>query len=129
MREHFGHYYQRSDAELVEIWTHAIVVLDANVLLNLYRYTPSTRDELLSVLRKTREQLWLPHQGPRQCYALPLPPRQLPRQSPKHVAKAQEISDLPGRLLLAGVPRVNGIQVLRLNRPTKKSPKYATATP
>lgn len=39
-----------------------IVVPDANVLLNLYRYTDRARDDLLSVLERLGSQLWVPHQ-------------------------------------------------------------------
>jgi hypothetical protein len=44
------------------MWLQGLFVLDANVLLNLYRYSASTRDELLSVLRKIEDRLWLPYQ-------------------------------------------------------------------
>ena len=42
----------------------AVVVLDANVLLDLYRYTKDGRDQVLSVLRMfaKNRRLWLPHQ-------------------------------------------------------------------
>jgi hypothetical protein len=39
-----------------------MVVPDANVLLNLYRYTDQARDDLLSVLARLGNQLWIPHQ-------------------------------------------------------------------
>lgn len=40
----------------------ALVVVDANVLLNLYRYNESTRDDLLGLLDKLGDRLWAPHQ-------------------------------------------------------------------
>ncbi|HUB98321.1 MAG TPA: PIN domain-containing protein [Solirubrobacterales bacterium] len=39
-----------------------MVVPDANVLLNLYRYTDRARDDLFSVLERLGERLWVPHQ-------------------------------------------------------------------
>lgn len=39
-----------------------LVVLDANVLLSLYRYNDKARDDLLGVLAKLGERLWIPHQ-------------------------------------------------------------------
>lgn len=63
MRSHFAHHYRPSPTDLESIWKGAIVALDANVLLNLYRYTVSTRDELLSVLGAIQERLWIPHQA------------------------------------------------------------------
>jgi hypothetical protein len=44
------------------VLTSGIVVPDANVLLNLYRYTEQSRDDLLSVLERLGAQLWIPHQ-------------------------------------------------------------------
>lgn len=38
------------------------VVLDANVLLNLYRYNQDARDALLSVLKELDTRLWVPNQ-------------------------------------------------------------------
>jgi rRNA-processing protein FCF1 len=48
--------------DLEQALQSALVVLDANVLLNLYRYTASTRDDLLRVLRTLGDRLWIPHQ-------------------------------------------------------------------
>ncbi|MEV4130684.1 PIN domain-containing protein [Dactylosporangium sp. NPDC049742] len=39
-----------------------IVVVDANVLLDAYRYTTDARSELLSALRALGKRLWVPHQ-------------------------------------------------------------------
>jgi hypothetical protein len=50
------------DQELDEALRVALVVIDTNVLLNLYRYNESTRDDLLEVLQKVGGRLWVPHQ-------------------------------------------------------------------
>jgi hypothetical protein len=50
------------DAELDDALRTALVVVDANVLLNLYRYNESTRTDLLGVLRRLEDRLWAPHQ-------------------------------------------------------------------
>lgn len=42
--------------------TQGLVVPDANVLLNLYRYNEQTRADLFAVLKKLRDRLWVPHQ-------------------------------------------------------------------
>jgi predicted nucleic acid-binding protein len=39
-----------------------MVVLDTNVLLNLYRSNERTRQDSLAVLTKLRDRLWVPHQ-------------------------------------------------------------------
>lgn len=41
---------------------NSMIVPDANVLLNLYRYTPDGRNNLLSTLEAISERLWVPHQ-------------------------------------------------------------------
>lgn len=50
----------RSDYE--RIFDSGLVVLDTNVLLNLYRSNESTRRDMLAVLARLRERLWIPHQ-------------------------------------------------------------------
>jgi len=51
-----------SDGELDAALQSALVVIDANVLLNLYRYNESTRDDLLGILQRLEDRLWAPHQ-------------------------------------------------------------------
>jgi hypothetical protein len=63
MKKMFSGYYRPTDDEFSKIWADCVFVLDANVLLNLYRYTPETRDELLRVLTEYSERIWLPHQA------------------------------------------------------------------
>lgn len=46
-----------------------MIVLDANVLLNLYRYGTERRDELLGFLELHREQLFVPHQALKEFWA------------------------------------------------------------
>ena len=50
------------ESELETALRFALVVVDANVLLNLYRYNESTRDDLLGVLRRLGDRLWVPNQ-------------------------------------------------------------------
>lgn len=38
-------------------------VLDASAILNLYRYPKKARDDLVSVLKKISDRLWIPHQA------------------------------------------------------------------
>lgn len=44
----------------MRIWDEALIVLDTNVILNLYRLPATARDELLTVLESFKERLWLP---------------------------------------------------------------------
>lgn len=58
----FPGYWLPSEAEPDAALRSALVVIDANVLLNLYRYNESTRDDLLEVLRRFGDRLWVPNQ-------------------------------------------------------------------
>lgn len=54
--------YNYSDTEgYAQVWKTALFVFDTNVLLNLYRYQTSTREELLTVLEKLTDRIWIPH--------------------------------------------------------------------
>ena len=63
MKDSFPEYYASSEEELAEIWRECLFVFDANVLLNLYRYSADTRAHLLEVLGKLESRLWVPHQA------------------------------------------------------------------
>jgi hypothetical protein len=63
MRETFPGYYTPSDAEFKRLWTKSLFVLDANVLLNLYRYSSETRKKLIEILQRLDTRLWVPHQA------------------------------------------------------------------
>lgn len=43
-------------------YTSGMIVLDTNVLLDLYRYTPEARDEVLEALKRVAGNLWMPYQ-------------------------------------------------------------------
>ena len=47
MRDGFRAYYAPSADEFERLWSEAIIVFDANALLNLFRYSAATRDEWL----------------------------------------------------------------------------------
>lgn len=57
----FESYRTVTDAEYYSLLTTGLVVLDTNVLLNLYRYHEQTRHELLDVLARLGDRLWIPH--------------------------------------------------------------------
>lgn len=63
MRNKFFENYILSDKDLIKnIWNDAIIVLDANVLLNLYRYSEENKENLLKVLNHYKDRLWIPYQ-------------------------------------------------------------------
>ena len=63
MKSSFPGYYRLTNEELKRLWDECIFVLDASVLLNLYRYSDQTREELLDILRGIQDRLWIPHQA------------------------------------------------------------------
>ena len=62
MRTTFLGYYRFTEEEFSTLWKDCLFVLDANVILNLYRYSKNTSDVLLNILKGISERLWLPHQ-------------------------------------------------------------------
>lgn len=60
MREKFREFYFDKDDK--KIWEESIIILDTNVLLNLYRYTKETLDQIIGLLNKYRDNLCMPHQ-------------------------------------------------------------------
>jgi len=63
MRQMFGHLLPMSKEESEAIWNEGTLTVDANVLLDLYRYHPETRDALIRTLRAFQGRLWLSHQA------------------------------------------------------------------
>lgn len=62
MRDTFSGYYQPEESEFSVLWEDCLFVLDANVLLNLYRYSPQTSQVLIDILTQISDRLWIPHQ-------------------------------------------------------------------
>jgi hypothetical protein len=58
----FEEYQEPSTQILQAALLKGLVALDANVLLSLYRYNSRTRSDLLAVLARLKESLWIPHQ-------------------------------------------------------------------
>lgn len=61
MREKFFGYMAYSEEIFNELWNDSIFVLDANILLNLYRYSKETQEKVLECLQKVSDRLWLPY--------------------------------------------------------------------
>lgn len=61
MKNKFHGHYRPTDSEFDLIWKESLVVLDANVLLNLYSYSESTSSEILTLLEEFNDRLWLPY--------------------------------------------------------------------
>lgn len=63
MKEQFIGYTKRTDVELKGLWNDAVISFDANVLLNLYRYSRDTRNQIIDLLGKFSSRIFLTHQA------------------------------------------------------------------
>lgn len=63
MKELFSGYYRPNESEFQDIWQSATFVLDANILLNMYRYPEEARKQLITVLQNIATRLWVPYQA------------------------------------------------------------------
>lgn len=63
MKELFPGYCRKTEFEIKQIWENGIIMFDTNVLLNLYRYSDSTRETILDLISKFSKQIYLPHQA------------------------------------------------------------------
>jgi hypothetical protein len=62
MKSIFAHYYDMSGKEYESLWDKAIFILDTGILLNLYKLPDDAREDLVKILKKTQERLWIPFQ-------------------------------------------------------------------
>lgn len=62
MQKAFQSYYPPSKEFFDALWKDALIVIDTNVLLDMYRYSDSTRNDFLDLFEKVADRLWVPHQ-------------------------------------------------------------------
>ncbi|AZD21244.1 hypothetical protein C4K24_1931 [Pseudomonas chlororaphis subsp. aurantiaca] len=62
MKKEFPGYFANHADDIERLWGSCLFVLDANVLLSLYRYSDATRSELIQVFNSLSDRLWVPHQ-------------------------------------------------------------------
>lgn len=63
MKQKLSEYYKLEDSDLKKHWQEDIFSFDANVLLNLYRYTPKTREAFFDLLDKIKDRVWISYQA------------------------------------------------------------------
>lgn len=99
MKDTFKGYYRPTDAEFQKLWKDALVSVDANVLLDLFRFSTATSDALFGILRSVDSRLWLPHEAALEYH------RNLPSVLEKGAAECREVlkalDELEKRLGLA----------------------------
>ena len=62
MKNRFPGYFRPSQAEFDQLWKSGLVVPDTNILLHLFRYGKSTREEVVKSLRAFGTRVWVPYQ-------------------------------------------------------------------
>lgn len=62
MKTHFKEQYALLEEEKKAVWDDCYVVLDANILLNFYRCSKDTSDDVFNILEAIKEKLWIPYQ-------------------------------------------------------------------
>ena len=62
MREEFHGWYPKDAKELKQVWSEALFVPDANILLHCLRHQAHVRERLLEILGKLGSSLWIPYQ-------------------------------------------------------------------
>jgi hypothetical protein len=63
MRKAFPGYYRPTAEECAAKFKECVFSFDANALLNLYRFTSASRDNLVSILAGVKDRVWLSHQA------------------------------------------------------------------
>ena len=61
MRDQFAHFYVPDEDAIATAMKTGLVVPDTNVVLNLYRFQATARDELFGTLGKLGDRLWIPY--------------------------------------------------------------------
>ena len=59
----FPGYYRPTEEEFARLWNDCLFVLDANILLNLYRHNIKASNDWLKILKGIGKSLWVPHQA------------------------------------------------------------------
>ena len=69
MKNSFPGQFSNKPDKIKELWDNGIIALDANVILDLYRYSDSTRAALLNVLELLKERVWISHQVAKEYFS------------------------------------------------------------
>jgi len=62
MKELYSGYSKKTEKELKELWENSLITFDTNVILNLYRYSDSTKVAILELIKKFEKQIFLTYQ-------------------------------------------------------------------
>ncbi len=62
MKDIFPDHYPISETDLKSWWSEGVFVFDANILLEVYRYSLTAKTEFIKFLSDRKESIWIPHQ-------------------------------------------------------------------
>lgn len=62
MKRQFFGYYEMTPEQYEKLWRDCVFVMDTNVLLDMYRMSPSAQETLFQTLAVLRDRLWIPYQ-------------------------------------------------------------------
>jgi hypothetical protein len=63
MKMLFPGFFRESEEDIKKIWGEAVFVFDANIFLNLYRYSDSTREDFINIFKQVKDRVWVSHQA------------------------------------------------------------------
>ena len=96
MKKSFKEYNIKNKEELESLWSNALITLDANVLLNSYRYSVNTREHLFKTLNSIKSKLFLTHQATLEFYKNRI--NEIYRQAKSYEDFVLEIQELEQKL-------------------------------
>lgn len=67
--ELFKGYTLYTEKEYKDIWANATIVIDTNILLNLYRYSKESRKAIIDLLKTLKTRLWIPYQVAKEYFS------------------------------------------------------------
>lgn len=68
MKNSFPGHFPPSKRDINRLWDSCLFTVDANILLNLYRYSDTTRKEVLQVFKAIKDRIWLPHRAAQEYF-------------------------------------------------------------
>jgi hypothetical protein len=68
MKNLFPGYYIPTAEQFTHLWQEGIFAFDANMLLNIYRYTPATQASFFLILDHLKDRIWIPHHAAEEYY-------------------------------------------------------------
>lgn len=90
-----GHFIKEEKAHK-ELWAKCIFVFDANILLNLYRYSEETKTTFLQILELLKERTWIPYQVAHEYIENRV--KVIDEQQEKYTTTLTEVATLSGKL-------------------------------